>query len=315
MPTPFAITAASNSIFLDKDRRATAAFTITNVSGRPLRGRVRLTFPNEAVAPWVSVVGAAERDFAIAASQQITVQVAVPPAAPPGQYTFRLDMVGVDNPDEEFAEGPSVAFDVPQPVAPKPFPFWILGVGALVLLLLVGGGVGAYIITRPTPTPIPHASPTPTSTVTATPLPNATPTDTPTPTATPLFGTGLITLKQSEGGGVSIYAVSPGGARVALVQGMTDAEVLDFAPAHNRFALWVNQGGQQSVVMVNADGSGSVTLNQGWATVTDAMFAPTGDQLIVQAVGTDNQTHYYFFDVNGTLLNTVSLAAPAGALG
>src|SRR5207253_9939754 len=66
---------------------------------------------------------------------QVVVQLNVPPASPPGSYSFRLDAVSEVNPDEDFTEGPSVAFDVaaPPPAKKKKFPWWILiVVGAIV---------------------------------------------------------------------------------------------------------------------------------------------------------------------------------------
>jgi hypothetical protein len=81
----------------------------------------------------------AERDFPIAGTHQYTVKIAPPPDAPAGNYPFRLDMLGVDNPDEELVQGPSVTFEVPAPEpARKPFPWWILIIVLVVILLGVG---------------------------------------------------------------------------------------------------------------------------------------------------------------------------------
>jgi hypothetical protein len=70
------------------------------------------------------------------------VELKVPPGTTPGSYSFRLDAVSEDDPDEDFTEGPSVAFDVTAPPPPPPkkkFPWWILAiVGAFVLLIIIG---------------------------------------------------------------------------------------------------------------------------------------------------------------------------------
>jgi hypothetical protein len=65
------------------------------------------------------------------------VTINVPPKSPPGSYIFRLDMVGVENPDEDFAQGPGVTFQVTAAPAPKPFPWWILAVAGGVVLIAI----------------------------------------------------------------------------------------------------------------------------------------------------------------------------------
>ena len=145
MPSSFAITTATNTVLLDGGRRGQASFTVSNTGGRATRGRARIVPQNPAAAPWLTLDGQTERDFLIAGTQQYTVQVTVPPAAPAGSYTFRLDMVGVDNPDEDFIQGPSVAFQVPEPVVvvKKPFPWWIVAVAAAVIIV---AAVAAYLL-------------------------------------------------------------------------------------------------------------------------------------------------------------------------
>lgn len=143
MACPFDITVATNSVRLNAKRQGEAAFTAYNRSGRPVRGRAQIAPQNPAAAPWLELVGDVERSFAIAGTEQYTVQLAVLDKAPPGNYSFRLDMVGVENPDEDYCSGPSVTFEVPQPVPIKPFPWWIV-IAAVVALLVIGGA--AYFL-------------------------------------------------------------------------------------------------------------------------------------------------------------------------
>lgn len=149
MANLFAITAASNSVLLNPQRQGEAAFTVSNVSGRPLRGRAILAPENPAAAGWLSVDGAVERDFVIAGVQQFMVNIAVALDAPVGSYPFRLDMVDVANPDETLTQGPTVTFVVPTAPPPpppkKPFPWWII---AVIVGVLVVGGIVAFLIFR-----------------------------------------------------------------------------------------------------------------------------------------------------------------------
>ena len=106
----------------------------------------------------LSIAGDATREFAPGAAEQVLLQVRVPAGTPAGPYSVRLDAVSETSPDEDFTEGPSVAFDVVQ-AAPKP-PWWkkwwwviliavilLVIVIALVVWLLVRGGGGSTTTT------------------------------------------------------------------------------------------------------------------------------------------------------------------------
>jgi hypothetical protein len=138
MSSSFAITTATNSAHLDGNRQGQVVFTVSNTSVRPVRGRARIAPDNAAAATWFTLAGGAERDFSVNGTQQYTLQIAVPPTTAAGNYTVRLDMVGVDNPDEDFTQGPSVTIAVPAPLAvKKPFPWWIIAVIVVALIAIV----------------------------------------------------------------------------------------------------------------------------------------------------------------------------------
>ena len=84
MPSPFAVTAASNSVSLDIKRHGEAPFTVFNSSGRPIRGRARLVPEKPEAAGWLSLAGVTERDFPIAGTEQYTVHITLPRDTPPG---------------------------------------------------------------------------------------------------------------------------------------------------------------------------------------------------------------------------------------
>jgi hypothetical protein len=137
----FTVTTASGSVTLDASGTARASFTVTNTSPQALRGRL-LARPRDPAKPdWFSIEGESIRDFPPNTAEQVVVHVEVPPGSPPGTYSFRLDAVSEDEPDENFTEGPYVGFDVatpPPPPPPKKFPWWILAlVGAALLIIIV----------------------------------------------------------------------------------------------------------------------------------------------------------------------------------
>jgi PASTA domain len=135
----FAITTETDAIPLAL-RRGEVSYTVSNSSGRPLRGRARVVPLGSTQAAWLSLAGEAERDFAAAGVHQFTVQLAVPPEAPAGKYPFRLEVASVQNPDEEFAEGQTVTATVLRPLPNGTrFPWWMIAAAALALVVVVGG--------------------------------------------------------------------------------------------------------------------------------------------------------------------------------
>jgi beta-lactam-binding protein with PASTA domain len=138
-PAVFIVTAADEKVTLDESGRGRASFTVTNASAEPLKGRL-VTRPRKPAKPdWFSIVGESIRDFAPNGTEQVVVQLQVPQGSRPGSYRFRLDAVSEAAPDEDFTEGPWVAFEVAlQPK--KPFPWWIVAVaaGAVIFLILIG---------------------------------------------------------------------------------------------------------------------------------------------------------------------------------
>ncbi|MFL5674986.1 MAG: hypothetical protein ACJ779_08270 [Chloroflexota bacterium] len=160
MATAFVITTATNTVLLGAGRTGTAVFTVTNQTGHAVRARATLTAVDPTQAAWLTLAGLAERDYPIGGTEQLSVSVAVPPEAPAGRYPFRLDVVSVLLPDEEWAQGPVVAFEIattpepvpvpkPEPVEPRGYVETLAGalLGGIVLGLLLGGiGLGLGLL-------------------------------------------------------------------------------------------------------------------------------------------------------------------------
>jgi hypothetical protein len=116
----FTVTTPSVSVQLSQNRIGEVPFTVTNVSDRKLRARARITPGAGAPAGWFSLAGDSEQDFEIGAARQFVVRVDPPLGAPAGTYTFRLDAVGIENPDDDYSEGPSCQVTVPPSIGPQP---------------------------------------------------------------------------------------------------------------------------------------------------------------------------------------------------
>jgi hypothetical protein len=133
----FTVAAGRGKVRLDSSGAAHAPFTVTNTGAQTLKGRL-IPRPSEpAKAEWFSIVGESVRDFPPNAPAQVVVELRIPLDAPSGSYSFRLDAVSQVDPDEDFTQGPSVAFQLPLPPPKKPFPWWIVAVAGGVLLLIV----------------------------------------------------------------------------------------------------------------------------------------------------------------------------------
>lgn len=166
MSSPFAITAATNTVLLDDNRQGLTSFTVSNTTSHALRGRAHIVAQPATAGSWLTLVGQTEREFVGSGSQQYVVQISVPPTATAGDYTFRLDVVDLANPDDNFSEGPTVKFVVPAPVPTKrPFPWWIVAVIVGVLILIGAGTYGIVQITHKNPVITPTVT-TPTATAT-----------------------------------------------------------------------------------------------------------------------------------------------------
>lgn len=151
----FVVTSASQSASLDEQGRCDVSITVTNSSPKPARAAARPMPLGSTNTAWLTVAGEKERSFAALESHQITVRVQAPPNTPPGRYSFRLNIASVQNPEEDFTEGPEIAFDVklrPEPVAkPGRFPLWILFV---ILGVVIAGAVGTWLL-WPSGAPVP----------------------------------------------------------------------------------------------------------------------------------------------------------------
>jgi beta-lactam-binding protein with PASTA domain len=126
-------------------QKATVQYTVTNLSGRKVRGRVTLKPDDPAVKNnWVKPPVEAEQDFDDKAGTfQFKVGVELPANATPGKYTFRLDAVNAEIPDEGDT-GPTCSFEV-LAVPVNKMPGWIIPVAAVVVLLIIGGVVFAIM--------------------------------------------------------------------------------------------------------------------------------------------------------------------------
>ena len=143
----FTVTAAGDKVKLDDSGEAKASFTVTNTTPQAVQGQL-LARPREpANAEWLTLAGESVRDFGPNGAERVVVELDVPPGSAPGSYSFRLDAVSEEDPDEDYTEGPSVAFHVPEVTEEKKrFPWWIVIAAAAVALLAVVGSVVALLV-------------------------------------------------------------------------------------------------------------------------------------------------------------------------
>jgi hypothetical protein len=140
----FTVTTPSVSVTLADNRVGEVPFTVTNVGNRKLRARAKITPAAGAPADWFSVEGDSEQDFEIGAARQFVVRVDPPLGVPAGNYSFRLDAVGIEHPDDDYSEGPSCQVTIPQSAPPRlttPRGYLTTLVGAI-----VGGLVGELTV-------------------------------------------------------------------------------------------------------------------------------------------------------------------------
>ncbi|WP_194410443.1 hypothetical protein [Microbacterium cremeum] len=149
---PFAV-AGPTQLALDASRSGAGSFTVSNVTGRPVRARLLVTPGAGADASWFAIGGGPERALPLAGTATVEVAVTVPGDVAAGAYSFTVGAALEEAPDQ-VVPGPTVALTVPA-AQPRRFPWWIVIVAAVALLLLVGGGILIWILTRPGPQPEP----------------------------------------------------------------------------------------------------------------------------------------------------------------
>jgi hypothetical protein len=145
---PFEVTTPKTTTALGSDGKTDVTFSVSNVSGQPLRANFVVLPDDPKNASSLSVVGNPSFDFSKdSALTQVVTRVAPPASAPPGTISFKLRALSAERPDDDYTDSPTVAVTVGRP-AKKPFPWWIIV--AIVAVLLVVGGV-LWFVLRPKP--------------------------------------------------------------------------------------------------------------------------------------------------------------------
>ncbi len=148
MPNYYEISATDATLVL-RDGKGSAGFTVRYVGGRAVEAWARAVPLDNAQEGWLQLAPPEQRDMQPGQTHTFKVAVTVPPGTPAGRYGLRLDVMSADNTDEEYDQGPMVAFEVAESMPPQPkgsgFPWWVVITVALVLV--IGGGGLAWWFT------------------------------------------------------------------------------------------------------------------------------------------------------------------------
>lgn len=138
MARTFTITCAAGTIRLAGQARGECSFTVTNTSAAVVRAHPTVIALDARAQNWFGVIGEPVRELAPGQTVQITVTI-LPAGAPPGRYSFRLDVLPAEG--GERSSGPEACVELtseaaPLPVGSKPFPWWWLVIAAAVLVII-----------------------------------------------------------------------------------------------------------------------------------------------------------------------------------
>jgi hypothetical protein len=147
-PAPFSISAPTE-LTLAADRSGTTTFTVTNLTGRPVRARLLPKGVGSTDQAWLSIVGDAERPLAVAGTLTVDLTVTVPPTAAAGTFTARLDVAAEDA--TETVAGQTVSFKVPEPEKEKGAPAWLFILIAVVVVALIAGALYFFVFSSGKP--------------------------------------------------------------------------------------------------------------------------------------------------------------------
>ena len=173
-PLPFAVTGPTDLQVAAADRTGRTTFTVTNLTGRPVRVRLQPKSSDASHDGWYKVAGDTEVPMPVGGTITVDVLAKVPSDVPEGKDSLHLRAVDEADP-EQLTDGQPLAVTIPAPPPPpKKRPFVLIAVIALVVLLTGGTAIWWFLLRspdRPVATKVPTISGNPLvgQTLTATP--------------------------------------------------------------------------------------------------------------------------------------------------
>jgi hypothetical protein len=328
---PFEVTIPNTSVNLGPAGKTDLTFSVSNVSGRASRANFVLLPDDPKTASWLTLKVPPSYDFTKeGATTQVGVTIASPPGAAAGTYTFKLRALSSERPDDDFTDGPTVAFTLGPARATTAFPWWAIIVAVLVVAL--GGGVAAYLHLRPSASgpagrivylanragnvlgfPVGstgNVPPTINISGAATGLRN--------PVGFAIDASGRFVVANDSGVSVSIFAASANGnvAPVANLGGPTanlgPTEGLAFDRAGNLYvSVYTGQGRGPSVAIFAAGATGDVAP-------VHVIVGPSTQFLSPRGITVDDSGKLYVANVRNVLIFAAGAdgnTAPAATLG
>jgi hypothetical protein len=86
--------------------QGSAVFTVINTSTENCEGRLSVQAAGAAKMEWFTIDGDRERCLPPRAAETVHVRLSIPPDVAPGDYPFRLRIVNINDPDDDYALGP-----------------------------------------------------------------------------------------------------------------------------------------------------------------------------------------------------------------
>ncbi len=150
MPRVLDITATIDRLALDRERRGTALFTVTNPGGQDVVGTLDLICLDGSAIANAAIQGAAERTFKPGVTTSVVCTVAVPAQVAAGAYRLRLDVRPADA-ALGLVRGPEIGLVVPEgggavATSASGSRSLVIVILVLVAVLLIGGGVTAALL-------------------------------------------------------------------------------------------------------------------------------------------------------------------------
>ena len=153
-PLPFAVKGPGD-LRLAPDRTGTTTFTVTNLTGRPVRVRLQPKSSDPSHDAWYKVAGDPEVPMTVGGTITVDVRASVPAGVPAGTDSLHLRAVDEADP-EQVTDGQPVAVAIPiAPEPPKKGLFLLIAIIALVVLLVGGAAIWWFLIRKPAPPPEP----------------------------------------------------------------------------------------------------------------------------------------------------------------
>lgn len=139
------VTLSPNTVTAGTMAAGTTSYSVTNQTGSVVRARLRIDVDEGGDPSWFVIREGREQEISPGSTATFSIDLSVPGSAEGGSSSFKAVAINLADPDNDFAIGPAVGFEVPLLADKEPsgIKWWMIAI-PVGLLVLVGAAVGLF---------------------------------------------------------------------------------------------------------------------------------------------------------------------------